>query len=250
MNETITQFFKNYGVECRMPLVALFDMDGVLYDSMWNHAYSWQESMKHYGIHMTEMDAFKYEGMRGVETIQHITLQQRGKAVSDEEAAEMYRYKSKQYAARGVAPMIPGVHKLQEAMHDHNMMIGVVTGSGQPTLLSRIMDDFSGLVNDDVIVTANDVKQGKPEPDPYLMGMQKATIKLRQEGKLKYDESLQPWQTVVIENAPLGIKAAKAAGCLTIAVNTGPLPDSLLKEAGADAVVKTMNDARLLLFNK
>lgn len=233
-----------------MPLVALFDMDGVLYDSMWNHAYSWQESMNHYGIRMTEMDAFRYEGMRGVETIQRITQQQFGKAVSDEEAAEMYRYKSERYAARGVAPMIPGVHELQESMQQHGMLIGVVTGSGQPTLLSRILNDFKGLVSDEIMVTANDVKRGKPAPDPYVMGMHKATAVLRRKGILSAKEELQPWQTVVIENAPLGVEAAKAAGCLTIAVNTGPLPDELLMNAGAETVVRNMNEARSLLFNE
>lgn len=77
------------------------------------------------------------------------------------------------------------------------------------------------------MVTAFDVKHGKPDPEPYLMGLQKG-------GDLK------PNQAIVIENAPLGIESAVRAGIFTIAVNTGPLPDSVLADAGASVVFDSM----------
>jgi beta-phosphoglucomutase-like phosphatase (HAD superfamily) len=43
--------------------------------------------------------------------------------------------------------------------------------------------------------------------------------------------NLQPWQGIVVENAPLGVRAGVAARCFTIAVNSGPLPDKELAEA-------------------
>ena len=51
---------------------------------------------------------------------------------------------------------------------------------------------------------------------------------------------IQPSEAIVVENAPLGIQAARAAGIFTIAVNTGPLPDSVLYEAGANIVMPSM----------
>ena len=51
---------------------------------------------------------------------------------------------------------------------------------------------------------------------------------------------LQPWQSVVIENAPLGVQAGVAAGVFTIAVNTGPLPDEVLYQAGANILYPSM----------
>ena len=51
------------------PKAALFDMDGVLYDSMPNHAIAWQQSMASFGIHMTAEDAYATEGARGIDTI-------------------------------------------------------------------------------------------------------------------------------------------------------------------------------------
>jgi beta-phosphoglucomutase-like phosphatase (HAD superfamily) len=78
------------------------------------------------------------------------------------------------------------------------------------------------------MVTGYDVQIGKPHPEPYLMGLKKANIKA--------DEA------IVIENAPLGIESATAAGIYTIAVNTGPLPDEVLWKAGANALFHSMKE--------
>lgn len=48
-------------------------------------------------------------------------------------------------------------------------------------------------------------------------------------------------EAVVVENAPLGVRAGKAAGIFTIAVNTGPLDPQVLKDAGADIVLPSMS---------
>ncbi len=226
--DAIDNFLRKHCYEAFMPKAVLFDMDGVLYDSMGNHAKAWHECMKRHGIEMSENEALLYEGMRGVEVIQMLTEKQLGRRATDDEAKAIYKAKSELYASKGEAKLIEGVHNLQEAIARRGWTIGVVTGSGQPTLLQRIQHDFSGLVSPNVIVTAHDVERGKPAPDPYINGMEKA--------------GTQPWQTIVVENAPLGVQAAVAAGCFTIAVNTGPLPDSVLHEAGADLVTGTMND--------
>jgi len=104
----------------------------------------------------------------------------------------------------------------------------VVTGSGQRPLIARLLTDFGEFLDEQHIVTAYDVKRGKPHPDPYLMGMEKA--------------GSEPWQTVVIENAPLGVQAGVAARAFTIAVNTGPLPDEVLTDKGADLLFNRMTD--------
>jgi len=72
-----------------------------------------------------------------------------------------------------------------------------------------------------------DVQHGKPHPEPYLMGLAKAG-------------QLRPWQTFVVENAPLGVRAAVAAGIFTIAVNTGPLDPAVLADEGAALVFPSM----------
>ena len=95
----------------------------------------------------------------------------------------------------------------------------------------------------ELMVTAFDVKYGKPNPEPYLMALKK--------GGIKADEA------VVVENAPLGVEAGHNAGIFTIAVNTGPLNGQVLLDAGADVLVSGSAffghkpyDARLAAFMK
>ena len=78
------------------------------------------------------------------------------------------------------------------------------------------------------MVTAFDVKYGKPNPEPYLMALQKGELK--------------PNEAIVIENAPLGVQAGAAAGIFTIAVNTGPIDGKVLLDAGADILFSSMQE--------
>jgi HAD superfamily hydrolase (TIGR01509 family) len=226
MKQAIQQYLKKHGFGQFEPKAALFDMDGVLYDSMPNHAIAWQQSMAFFGIHMTAQDAYATEGARGIDTIRNMVLQQKGEEITLERAQEMYDEKTRRFHALSEAPVMPGVLEVMKEMKAHGWHIGVVTGSGQRPLINRLLTDFADFLDKQHIVTAYDVKRGKPAPDPYLMGMKKA--------------GTQPWETVVIENAPLGVKAGVAAQAFTIAVNTGPLPDETLLQAGADRLFPDM----------
>lgn len=226
MDNIINSYLSRHGFTSLAPKAVLFDMDGVLYNSMPNHAIAWKRCMAEYGLKMTEEEAFLYEGMRGVETIKIIAGKQWHREVSDEEAAKIYRRKSEIYSGLDTAKMIEGVYDLQKSITRRGWNIGVVTGSGQASLLERILHDFRGLVNPNVMVNAKDVTKGKPSPDPYIKGMKKA--------------GTEPWETIVVENAPLGVRAAVTARCFTMAINTGPLPDEALAKEGADMILPNM----------
>jgi HAD superfamily hydrolase (TIGR01509 family) len=103
----------------------------------------------------------------------------------------------------------------------------VVTGSGQQSLFEELNTYFPGYFDKNLIINAYNVKHGKPHPEPYLTGLEKG--------------NLLPEEAIVVENAPLGIESARAAGLYTIAVNTGPLPDQMLWDAGANIVYSSMN---------
>jgi HAD superfamily hydrolase (TIGR01509 family) len=205
----------------------LFDMDGVLYDSMRNHAAAWVQSMQKFGINMTADDAYATEGARGVDTIRYMVRQQKGIEITEAEAQEMYDEKSRIFHSMPEAPIMPGILSLMEQIDAAGISFGVVTGSGQRPLIARILRDFGRFVSPEHITTAYDVPRGKPHPDPYLIGMKKA-------GGLSSSEA------IVVENAPLGVRAGIAAGCYTIAVNTGPLPDQVLLDAGASILFPSM----------
>ena len=199
---------------------ALFDMDGVLYDSMGNHAVAWVQSMKKFGITMTTDDAYSTEGARGVDTIRYMVKQQQNREITEAEAQAMYDEKSRIFHSMPEAPIMPGILDLMEQIQQAGISIGVVTGSGQKPLIARILRDFGKNVSPEHITTAYDVPKGKPNPDPYLIGLKKAG-------------NLLPSEAIVVENAPLGVRAGRAAGIYTIAVNTGPLADEVLLNAGA-----------------
>ena len=229
MNKAIQQYLERHGFGHLSPKAVLFDMDGVIYNSMPNHAKAWNEAMNSYGLNMPFSMAYEYEGMRGIETIKVITRQQWKREVSDEEATKMYQHKSRLFATHcqeTPATIMPGVKSLMQQIKAQGMKICVVTGSGQHTLLDKLQNDFDGMVCRELMVTAFDVKHGKPNPEPYIIGMQKCGV--------------DPWETIVIENAPLGVRAAHAAHCFTIAVNTGPLPAAMLIKEGADLVYSKM----------
>lgn len=77
MREEINQYLKEHGFGEFCPKAVLFDMDGVLYNSMPNHAVAWQKSMKQFGIQMTAADAYATEGARGIDTIQMMVKKQK-----------------------------------------------------------------------------------------------------------------------------------------------------------------------------
>lgn len=228
--EAIEAYKRKFGFGTFRPRAVLFDMDGVLYDSMPNHAYSWQKSMETFGIRMSPEDAYTYEGMRGVETIQLLVKQQLGRDITEAEAQTMYDEKARVFSTRPRAAMMAGVKELQQKIKAAGLKIVVVTGSGQHSLLHKLAVDFEGLVSEDMIVSSFDVKHGKPAPEPYLKGLARAGV--------------EPWEAIVVENAPLGVRAAVAARIFTIAVNTGPLPDSALWNEGANLVFPTMPQLR------
>lgn len=230
-DQNIQQYLSRNSFKTFDPQVVLFDMDGVLYDSMPNHAIAWVESMAKFGINMTKAEAYKYEGMRGVETIQLKMREQNGQEIGEREAQRMYDEKTVLFGKLPQAPIMDGVLGLMSLVKKSGTRIGIVTGSGQKPLIDRLLSDFHDYVELSHVVTAYDVKHGKPAPDPYLIG-------------LKRTGNLAPWQGVVVENAPLGVRAGAAANIFTIAVNSGPLPNSALSDAGADLVFNDMNELK------
>ena len=225
--EQVAHYLKRNGFRAICPKAVLFDMDGVLYDSMPNHVVAWHESMAQFGIEMSEHDAYATEGARGVDTIVKMVEVQQKRNITLEEAQKMYDVKSRLFHEMPEPPIMPGIPELMEKIHKSGLSVNVVTGSGQRSLIQRLLNDFGDFLDEKHITTAYDVSHGKPYPDPYLTGLKKA-------GNLK------PWEAIVVENAPLGIQSGHAARIFTVGVMTGPLPMRILKEAGADTIYSNM----------
>ena len=224
--EAINNYLKQHGHERINLKAVLFDMDGVLFNSMPNHASSWHKVMERMDFGLSEQEAYMHEGRTGADTINIISRRERGHDATDEEIKAIYAAKSEEFNKCPPAERMPGAWEVLQKIKEDGLTRMVVTGSGQVSLLERLNKNFPDIFQKELMVTAFDIKYGKPNPDPYLMALEKG--------------GFCPNETIVIENAPLGVQAGVAAGIFTIAVNTGPLPDEVLWEAGANLLFPSM----------
>ena len=205
---------------------ALIDMDGVLYDSMKYHTRAWYRMMTELGVECDPDEFYLYEGMTGAATIRLLSQRAFGETPDDEKVRELYALKTQYFKEIGCNEPMPGADRMLRALQRAGLRRVLVTGSSQKSLLDSINADYPGAFMPGDRVTALDVTHGKPDPEPYLKGAQIAGV--------------EPSRALVIENAPLGVKAGKAAGAFTIAVTTGPIPREAFVEAGADMIFDSM----------
>ncbi|MCH5242862.1 MAG: HAD-IA family hydrolase [Muribaculaceae bacterium] len=206
---------------------ALVDMDGVLYDSMPFHANAWHQLFTDLGVTTSNPDEYYlYEGMTGADTIGMILKRELNQDTTLEERKALYAKKSELFRNCGEKKLMPGAADMLNALKGKGLNTVLVTGSAQSSLLDGIEKDYPGFFPRERRVTALDVKNGKPHPEPYLRGLEKAGV--------------SPHEAIVIENAPLGVRSGKAAGCFTIAVTTGPIPASVFEKEGADMIFPDM----------
>ena len=211
----------------------LFDLDGVLYDSMPGHCRAWKQMCDENDIISESDEFYVYEGRTGASTIDILFRRQFGHGAIDDDVKRLYARKSELFRAEGPAPLMSGARKAVETVRAAGAIPVLVTGSGQTSILERLNIDYDDAFPIEHRVTAHDVKYGKPDPEPYLMGLVKAGV-----GKCK---------AVAVDNAPLGVESASRAGVFTIGVRTGPIPEGMLREAGADIEIFSMSECAVLL---
>jgi sugar-phosphatase len=186
----------------------LFDLDGVLVDSTRAVDREWRDWALRKGIDGDAVMAIAH-GVRTLEVIQrvapHLDAEAEAEAIENHEAGDQ----------AGVLVM-PGAADLVHAIPDGRW--GVVTSGSRLLASARLR--FCGLPVPRVLVTADDVAHGKPHPEPYLKGAQ----------GLGFD----PAECLVIEDAPAGIQAARAAGAKVIGITSTYAADALHQ---ADAVI-------------
>ena len=119
--------------------------------------------------------------------------------------------------------LFSGVDEFLRCLKNKGYLLAIVTGTPMPQLKKILPAKIQFLF--DTIVTGDLVKKGKPYPDPFL--------------KAAKDLNLKPSQCLVIENAPLGIRSAKAARMFCVAITTS-LPKEYLQMA--DVVVDKLED--------
>jgi beta-phosphoglucomutase len=189
----------------------IFDMDGVLVDSMPYHVDAWITVFSEININISSQDIYNIEGSNYKGLI-NLAFNKAGRTPKLNDFKELSRKKElifkKINKLKPFDGMVECLNKLKE-----QYSLGVVSGSDRKIVHWIIDKFFPGLF--DVIVSGEDVDEGKPSPEPYLKAVKMLNI--------KQDEC------IVIENAPLGVESAKNAGLYCVAVPTYVEPQNLKK---------------------
>ncbi|HXG06230.1 MAG TPA: HAD family phosphatase [Nitrososphaera sp.] len=181
----------------------IFDLDGVLVDSMPTHFRAWKEAFASIaGLQVTEREIYLLEGMRGIELVEKIFEQRHffdrssARRVLDEKS-RIFKLIRSSKAFEGVRGMI----------NDIKCIKTVVSGSAKEDVETILEEEF-GKDKFDAVITADDVERGKPNPSAFLEALERVKVR--------------PENAVVVENSPLGAKAANNAGipCYVVLNNT------------------------------
>ncbi|MEK7691714.1 MAG: HAD family phosphatase, partial [Bdellovibrionota bacterium] len=140
--------------------------------------------------------------------------------------------KKRAYVASHRNTFYPFVEALVKSLHDQHIPIGIVTASHGDQLRATVPAEF--LAHFSAICTGDQFKNGKPHPEPYLTGAKILGIPIR--------------QCIVVENAPFGVRSAKAAECQSCIGVTSTVDSSQLLAAGADFIARDMDEVRNYLF--
>ncbi len=194
----------------------LFDLDGTLIDSATRVQRLWVEWSKRRGID-TELLLEIMHGRPAAETIRlaapHLSVQDEFQALEAEEIADM----------EGVSPY-PSAKELLGQLSTRQWAI--VTSGTRRVAEARMR--HVGLPKPEVFITVDDVKDGKPAPEGYLLAASRLQVK--------------PSECVVIEDAPAGIQAGKSAGMKVVAISSTLSQEAL---SYADVVVNRLADIKL-----
>lgn len=190
----------------------LFDFDGVLAQSMEDHAQAWLAALAAFGGQVTVADYMPLEGAKLAEVAK--VLWQKSGLPGQANPEAVYRVKEEYYLRHHHFRFYPGVESLIDILNKKGVAIAIVTASLNSNIQATVPAEF--LKKFKAVVTGDQIKRGKPFPDPYLVGAEKL--------------GLSASECVVIENSPLGVAAAKAAGAYCIAI-TSTVSAEILKAA-------------------
>ncbi|WP_241576218.1 sugar phosphatase [Rosenbergiella collisarenosi] len=176
----------------------LFDLDGTLVDSLAVVETAWSQWGERHGIAAADILAFIH-GKQAITSLRHF-LPHADEALLREEFLWLERLESS--TTEGIVAL-PGARELLTQLTAQQIPWAIVTSGSSPVASARytVLD----LPQPEVFITAEQVANGKPHPDPYLLGAKQL--------------NLSPEHCVVVEDAAAGIEAGLAAGCAVVAVN-------------------------------
>jgi len=206
-----------------MPVKAiLFDLDGVIVDTLHFHFLAWLEMFRRWGGEVQELTVLLHEG-RSSREILPLLIEEAGIEIPEDQRHDFIETKRAYYRSIVDVQFYPEAKETLKRLHKEGYTLALVTACAKKNMNHALSENELKLF--DVIITGDDIPRAKPNPDPYEIARKKLG--------LEKDECL------VVENAPLGIESGKNAGIKVAAIAT-TLPKEYLK--GADYYLDTLKD--------
>lgn len=199
--------------------LAIFDHDGVLVDTLAFHQQAWVDLGRATGLELTEEFIHQTFGMTNASIFQLL----KGEALTAEEMRAYSDRKEVCYrdAATGNIVLMNGVREFLDALTAVGVKLAIGSSGVRPNLDLTVREcGLEGRFA--AIASVEDITRGKPDPQVFLVAAQKSGV--------------EPALSIVFEDAPVGIQAAKAAGMYAVGL-TSSHPAQALWDAGADEVV-------------
>jgi len=209
-------------------------MDGVIVDSEPIHEQAEMETCREFGMEVSKSEWDNFRGKK-LEDIFSYAREKYGKG--DEPIEQMIERKIELYLSYALhdLKMVPGAREFLEKLKSDRRYAFALTTSGRKIQQDQILAKF-GLENFfQVMVTSEDVRNGKPDPEPYAVAVKKLNI--------------LPEQCLVIEDSDNGVRSAKAAGCMAMGITSQFFSRERLLQAGANWVVDNFKELSDMLLN-
>lgn len=212
----------------------IFDMDGVLVDSMPSHVRAWQAAVEEFtNIQVESKFVYRNEGRRSKELVKEILDNYKNNNTDNLIIEKIVKRKAELFKKTGSFKVFPGV---KEIISNLNCRKAVVSGSTKEDVLNIINQSFGNNFFD-TIVTGDDITNGKPDPLPFVKALHELNLKSN--------------QVLVVENAPLGVQASKNAKleCIVTLNNTPLSYEDFQSVISKDRVFEDMKSANKFLLN-
>ena len=204
------------------PKGVLFDFDGTLADTMEGHYLAWKSALAEHGI---SIDARDFYPLEGTDLHEIAKMFAKGPIWTAESIDALVQKKKEYYVGIQSIAFYPAVETEISELQGRKVPRSIVTAGHLDQLKATVPGEF--LDRFDVLLTGDQYKRGKPDPEPYLKGANAL--------------GLRPEECIAVENAPLGVLSAKRANTYCIGICSTVGRDIL---AEADEVLDQFEDLK------
>jgi HAD superfamily hydrolase (TIGR01509 family) len=204
----------------------LFDLDGTLIDSVYQHVLAWHEALEEVGLSLAVWRIHRRIGMSGGLLVQALG-REIGRRLTLEQAQELQRLHATAYERyqAGIQPL-PGARELLQQLSRANVLYAIAT-SGRPEGARSALERL-GVRPEIPVITRQEVQRAKPDPDLFLAAAQRLNLPIT--------------RAMVVGDSVWDLLAARRAGCLGIGLLSGGYGKEELEQVGAYRVYQDPAD--------